>query len=288
MLKLLPPLLFLTLLCTCGPAPEKSSPGSDEASQPPKEDWEPMFNGKDFSGWDIKFAGRELNDNYLNTFAWEDGMLRIKYDAYESFDEDYAHMYYKQPYSHYKLRFDYRFTGEQTPGGIYWNERNSGIMLHSQSAESNELKQGFPISVELQLLGGLSDGETRPTANVCTPGTTVVMGDTLNNKHCISSSSKTYDGDQWIHVEAVVLGDEAMYFMVEGDTVLTFTEPQIGGWKKDGKQFDDFGFERDKELWMKQNGRKLKGGYIALQAESHPIDFKNLEILALEGNTSDF
>ncbi|TXF90853.1 DUF1080 domain-containing protein [Neolewinella aurantiaca] len=243
------------------------------------ENWIPLFNGKDLEGWDIKIAGKDVNDNFQNTFVWEDDMLRIKYDEYDEFEDLFGHIYYKIPYSYYKLRFDYRFTGEQTPGGSSWNVRNSGVMLHSQSAASNEYGQHFPVSVELQLLGGLNDGKPRTTANVCTPGTTVMMGDTLNNRHCISSSSETYDGDQWVHAEAVVLGGEAMHFLIEGDTVLSFQNPQLGG--GNAKQLRKWGLGKAADKWIARDGEILTKGYIALQAESHPIDFRNVELLKL-------
>jgi hypothetical protein len=267
----------LACLTSCG---TPDTPADTPESQPEAENWTPLFNGKDLSGWDIKIAGKDVNDNFQNTFVWEDDMLRIKYDEYDTFDDLYGHMYYKTPYSRYRLRFDYRFTGEQTPGGASWNVRNSGVMLHSQSAESNEYGQDFPVSVELQMLGGLSDGKTRTTANVCTPGTTVMMGDTLNNNHCISSSSKTYDGDQWVHAEAIVLAGEAMHFLVEGDTVLSFQNPQIGG--GNAEQLRSWGLEKDAEKWVARDGEILTKGYISLQAESHPIDFRNVELLELK------
>ncbi|MFT4686637.1 MAG: hypothetical protein ACI92C_001636 [Neolewinella sp.] len=270
-------LLILACLTSCGTL---DTPADTPESQPEAENWTPLFNGKDLSGWDIKIAGKDVNDNFQNTFVWEDDMLRIKYDEYDTFDDLYGHMYYKTPYSRYRLRFDYRFTGEQTPGGASWNVRNSGVMLHSQSAESNEYGQDFPVSVELQMLGGLSDGKTRTTANVCTPGTTVMMGDTLNNNHCISSSSKTYDGDQWVHAEAIVLAGEAMHFLVEGDTVLSFQNPQIGG--GNAEQLRNWGLEKDAEKWVARDGEILTKGYISLQAESHPIDFRNVELLELK------
>jgi len=270
-------LLILACLTSCG---TPDTPADTPESQPEAENWTPLFNGKDLSGWDIKIAGKDVNDNFQNTFVWEDDMLRIKYDEYDTFDDLYGHMYYKTPYSRYRLRFDYRFTGEQTPGGASWNVRNSGVMLHSQSAESNEYGQDFPVSVELQMLGGLSDGKTRTTANVCTPGTTVMMGDTLNNNHCISSSSKTYDGDQWVHAEAIVLAGEAMHFLVEGDTVLSFQNPQIGG--GNAEQLRSWGLEKDAEKWVARDGEILTKGYISLQAESHPIDFRNVELLELK------
>lgn len=272
-------LLFVGLL-SCGDAP------NDVANDMPAENWISLFNGKDLTGWTGKISGKDLNSNWRNTWLVEDSMIRINYMEYDSFRNDFGHLYYEQPYSSYKLRFEYRFTGEQVPGGASWNVRNSGVMLHSQSAESNDYGQWFPVSVELQLLGGLSDGKERTTGNVCTPGTAVVMSDTINYNHCISSSSKTYDGDQWIKAEAVVLGGEAMHFLIEGDTVLSFQQPQIGGGMiskaQNGQDWDQFKVVEDKADWIARDGEILTSGYIALQAESHPIDFRRIELLELE------
>ena len=210
---------LILIFCISCKEQDKSNPNIEE-------NWLSLFNGKDLDGWDIKFSGHEINDNYKNTFQVEDGMIRVVYDEYEKFDDKYGHMYYEKPFSYYKIRFDYRFLGEQTPGGESWNVRNSGIMLHSQSAKSNDLNQDFPVSIEIQLLGGLGKGP-RTTGNLCTPGTQVVFKDKLDFTHCISSNSKTYDGDGWVHVEAIILGDQSITHIVEKDTVLVYEKPQI-------------------------------------------------------------
>jgi len=245
-----------------------------------EENWTSLFNGKDLSGWDIKFSGHKLNDNYKNTFQVEDGMIRVVYDEYERFDDKYGHMYYEKPFSHYKIRFEYRFLGEQTPGGESWNVRNSGIMLHSQSAKSNDLHQDFPVSIEIQLLGGLDKG-SRTTGNLCTPGTQVVFNDKLDFTHCISSNSKTYDGDRWVNVEAVILGDQSITHIVEKDTVLVYESTQITTSYND-EDWDRYGVT-SKDYWKNISGKLLSEGYIAIQAESHAIDFKNIELLNLCG-----
>jgi hypothetical protein len=274
-------IIFISMVMTflaCQPTKPKLDPD--------KEEWISLFNGYDLSGWDIKIAGFPVNQNYLETFRVEDSTIRIRYDRYEEFNDAFGHMYYQIPYSHYKLKFDYRFVGEQLQGGETWNVRNSGIMLHSQSAASNEINQAFPVSIELQLLGGLNEGE-RTTANVCTPGTAVELGDTVNYDHCINSASKTYHGNQWVHAEALVLGGESMTFYVEGDSVLGFQRPQIGGGfisaSYEGSDWDAMGIIEGKESWIQKAGTILTEGYIALQAESHPIDFKNIYLLNLEG-----
>lgn len=266
--------LFAILLYACH-APQNR--GADAGAE--ENGWTEIFNGKNLDGWTPKFAGRPLGENYRNTFRVEDGILSVNYDDYDTFDEAYGHLYYEQPYSNYHLRFDYRFTGEQTPGGAVWNVRNSGVMLHSQSAESNEETQHFPVSIELQLLGGLERGQERPTGNVCTPGTAVVMSDTVDYRHCINSSSETYYGDRWVSAEAIVRGGEAMHFLIEGDTVLSFTAPQIGGgFTRPGAEDWRRGGIYAGEKWDARAGEVLTGGYIALQAESHGIDFRGIGI----------
>lgn len=228
-----------------------------------KEDWIQLFNGKDLKEWDIKITGEDLGVNYKNTYQIDSGLLKISYDEYTNFNSKYGHMYYKKPYSYYKIRFTYRFVGNQITGGAEWNIRNSGIMVHSQSASSITKNQEFPASLEIQLLGGLGKGE-RTTANLCTPGTIVEMDGKINPEHCINSSSKTYDGDQWVTVEAVVLGDSLITHYIDGKPVFSYQRPHLG---------ED----------VTGKGALLSSGYIAVQAESHPIHFKSIELLNLEG-----
>jgi hypothetical protein len=273
---------YLVLLFCFGCLLQSCSETASSDTGKTKEDWVSLFNGKDLNGWDIKIAGEPLDSNYLNTFRVEDSMLRIVYDQYKTFDGKYGHLYYKTPYSYYKIKFQYRFTGNQTPGGATWNVRNSGVMVHSQSAKSVNIGQDFHVSVEVQLLGGLGNGE-RSTGNVCTPGTQVYMNGSLRTDHCISSSSKTYNGDQWVSMEVVVLGDSIIQHIVEGDTVLTYQKTEIGG----GFVGPNYSWTQshitDSAYWLAKDKTPLKEGYIALQAESHPIDFRKIELLNLAG-----
>jgi hypothetical protein len=241
--------------------------------KPDEEKWIQLFNGKDLNDWAVKIRGYDLDDNFGNTFRVEDSVLKVAYDAYDNFNAQYGHIFYRIPFSYYRIRTEYRFTGEQATGGEGWAFRNSGIMVHSQSPESMGKDQDFPISIEVQLLGGSGTGE-RHTANLCTPGTHVEMDGKLFTDHCINSSSATYNGDQWVSVEVIVLGDSLIKHVVEGDTVLTYSKPQIGGGVVSG-YYD----------WVKQDGTLLKEGYISLQSESHPIEFRKVEVLNLEGCT---
>ncbi len=239
-----------------------------------KDKWIQLFNGKNLDGWDIKITGFDLNENYGNTFRVEDGILKVSYDQYQKFTNEFGHIYYKTPYSYYKLRVEYRFVGTQIQGGPSWDVRNSGVMVHSQSAASVAKDQEFPVSLELQLLGGLGDGP-RTTANLCTPGTYVEINNQVSMQHCINSSSKTYDGDQWVVAEMEVYGDSLIRHIMDGKVVLEYTKPKIGEAGGDIKRYLN-------EAFIKKMNTPLKEGYIALQAESAPVEFRKVELLELK------
>ena len=128
-----------------------------------KQEWQQLFNGKNLDGWDIKIRGNELNDNFGQTFRIEDGKMVVRYDQYDDFKRKYGHIFYKGDFSHYRITVEYRFVGEQAPKGEGWAWRNSGIMVHGQTAASMGKDQDFPASIEVQLLGG--DGKKRTTCN---------------------------------------------------------------------------------------------------------------------------
>jgi hypothetical protein len=247
---------------------------SAAAADPDRRDWQQLFNGRDLSGWQIKFKGHPLGDNYNDTFRVEDGLLKVRYDRWTAFNGEFGHLFTTRPFSHYIVAAEYRFVGQQVRGAgaaNAWAVRNNGIMIHSQSAESMGLDQDFPTSLEVQLLGGLGTGP-RPTANLCTPGTNVYFGDSLITRHCTSSRSPTLDGDQWVRVEALVLGDSIIKHIVNGDTVMVYRKPEMGGGSANGTR-----------PGILVAGKPLTEGYIALQAETAPIDFRKVELLELRG-----
>ncbi|GEP90192.1 protein of unknown function [Chitinophaga terrae (ex Kim and Jung 2007)] len=237
--------------------------------------WIKLFNGKDLKDWDIKIRGHELNDNFANTFRVDSGMLKVSYDGYDEFREQYGHIFYKKNFSAYLVVVEYRFTGDQVKGGPGWAFRNSGIMLHGQTAASMTKDQDFPISLEEQLLGG-NGKDPRSTANLCTPGTNVVMNGKLIKDHCISSTSKTYHGDRWVRAEALVLRDSVIKHIVEGDTVIVYNKPQVGG-----------GSVSNADPALLEEGRLLTEGSISLQSESHPVAFRKVELFDLSPYIND-
>ena len=237
-----------------------------------KRKWKQLFNGKNLKGWTVKIKNHELGENFGNTFSVSDGKIKVNYDNYADFDNQFGHIFYKSKFSYYLIAVEYRFVGKQAKGGPEWAIRNSGIMVHCQDPATMLKNQDFPISIEVQLLGGDSTG-TRTTCNLCTPGTNVEMNNKLVTQHCVNSSSKTFRGDQWVRAEVLVLGDSIIKHIVNGDTVLTYSKPQIGG-----------GTVNDYDPLIKKDGTLLNSGYISLQSESHPIEFRKVEILDLSKN----
>lgn len=250
-------------ISTQGSAQTDSGANVDSTETRP---WVSLFNGRDLDGWVPKIRGRPPGDDALRTFRVTDGLLTVSYDAYSSFDDRFGHLFYEAPFSSYDLRLEYRFVGQQLPDGPGWALRNSGIMIHSQSPETMGTEQDFPISVEVQLLGGDGTGP-RPTANLCTPGTHVSVDGQPTEQHCLESSSETYDGDRWVAVEVRVRDGRRIAHVVEGDTVLVYSDPVVGGGVVSG-------FEPS----AKVDGTRLQSGWIALQSESHPIQFRNVWI----------
>jgi hypothetical protein len=254
-----------------------SMPARQSAVEADKKDWVQLFNGRDLKDWTIKFAHHDLGENVNDTFRVENGLLEVRYDKWSTFNGEFGHIFYNQPFSYYLLAAEYRFVGDQVAAagpGLGWAKRNNGLMLHCPDPKTMLKDQDFPISIEVQLLGGLSDGKPRSTANVCTPGTNIVLNGKLHTPHCTNSTSKTYDGDQWVRVEVLVHGDELVRHMVEGQTVLEYSKPQIGG-----------GAAAPTDPKIKVDGTPLTGGFISLQAETAPADFRKVELLNLEGCT---
>lgn len=233
-------------------------------------DWRPIFNGRDLDGWIPKVAGHPLGENWRDTFRVENGVLKVAYDKYDRFNGEFAHLIYRQPLASYRLRLEYRFLGPQTPGAPAWAVRNSGVMLHGQAPDTMALDQTFPISIEAQFLGG-APGETRPTGNVCTPGVTVSIGGAPMREHCRNSASRTYPEGEWVQFEVEVRGSRLIRQVVNGETVLEYGDVRLAPQE----------FAGLKATSAAVTAEALGSGYISLQGEGHPVEFRKIEVLDL-------
>ncbi len=236
----------------------------------PQEQWHSLFNGKDLSGWTIKIAKHPLNENYADTFRVEDGILKVSYDRYGKFEEQFGHLFTNQPYSHYVLRLEYKFTGEAVADAPDWAKLNSGVMIHSQSPLSMGVDQSWPASMEVQFLAaGATAG--RQTANAVTPGTNLELNRKLITDHIIDSKSKLYPLDEWVAVEVEVHGNEEVIHRINGVEVIRYQHPQLDP-RDDSAQ----------RLLAAGAPLQLSFGHIALQAEGQPIWFRNIQIRSLD------
>ena len=234
------------------------------------EDWRVLFNGRDLAGWIVKIRGFEAGNNYADTFRVTDGLLTVAYDGYDVFGDRFGHLFFAQPFSHYRLRIEYRFVGAQAPNAPSWATRNSGVMVHSQPPATMARDQDFPISIEVQFLGGLGDGRPRPTGNLCSPGTRVVYDGQPDASHCIQAAAPTIDGDRWVTADVLVQGDGRIVHYIDGAPVIEYEDVTYGGGNVNGHRPED-----------KPDGQPLAAGFIALQSESHPIQFRRVELLDL-------
>lgn len=231
-----------------------------------KPKWKTLFNGIDLKEWQIKIAGYALGENFGNTFRIENGILQTRYNAYDSFRNRFGALYYKKKFTNYRLRVEYRFTGELTPGAPTWGFRDGGIQYHCQSPGSLQLNQQFPVCLEYNLHGGNGKDE-RPIGEICASGTYVSINGNRNASYCTPATVKrTFHGDQWVTLEIDVRDDKIKHF-VNGEEILQFENPRYNPDHTIGKTFIINGDD------------KVKEGYISLQSNSHPMDFRKIEIM---------
>lgn len=264
-------LLTLACLVLCSQTAFAQAPAAAPEKKPDGE-WVQLFNGKDLTGWTPKIRGYAAGENFADTFRVVDGLLTVSYDKYDGpFNQRYGHLFWKDKFSNYRLRVEYRFIGDQAKEGEAWATRNSGVMIHGETAENMGKDQKFPTSIEVQFLGGLGMGE-RTTGNLCTPGTNVVYNGKLHTPHTTNAKSKTYDGDQWVTLEVEVHGNGKIKHIVNGETVIEYEQPQLDPRDADAKTI----------IAARNGNLMLSEGTISLQSESHPVQFRKVEILVLK------
>ena len=264
------PLLIFACLLFTGCA-NQTKPGNKSANPQNNSGWLQLFNGKDLDDWIVKIHHHETGVNFGNTFRVEDSIIKVRYDQYGDFNDQFGHLYYKTPFSDYHLKMEYRFSGNLQKGAPPYTRLNSGVMFHSQDPRTMPREQNWPISVEMQFLAGLGDGKPRPTGNMCSPGTDIVYQGKLYDGHCLNSTSKTYEKNEWVSAELIVQHDSLITHIINGDTVLQYSKPTMGGGVVQGY---------DEKIW--QPGKPLRSGFIALQSEGQPVEFRNIWLRKLD------
>lgn len=246
---------FAALTLSCAPAQD--------------EKWTSIFNGKDLDGWTPKIQGLALGEDPKKTFIVEDGCIKVSYANYSEWGDAFGHLFYKTKFSHYRIRLEYRVVGEQVKNGPGWAIQNSGIMLHCQDPKTMGKDQSFPSSLEFQLLGAGNGVKT--TGNLCTPGTFITLAGKENKGHCLNSTEPTKPVGEWVKAEAEVNGGKLVKHLINGKVVFEYTDTKLNPAEPEAKP-----------LVEAQGNNDLTEGYISLQSESHPFEFRNIEVLELK------
>jgi Domain of Unknown Function (DUF1080) len=236
----------------------------------PSGEWVQLFNGRNLDGWTVKIAKHPLGDNFGDTFRVEDGVIKVAYDKYARFDEQFGHLYSNSAYSRYVLRLEYLLTGQVMADAPEWAGFNSGVMIHSQSPLSMTTGQLWPVSLEGQFLAvGTKAG--KQTGNACTPGTDIEVNGALTKAHIVESKGRLYPLDQWVAFEVEVHGHDEVIHRVNGVEVLRYQHPRLDPTDPEARRLLEAGASP-----------RLGYGHLALQAEGHPVWFRNITLLPLD------
>ena len=237
-------------------------------ADPEPPTWVSIFDGETLNGWSPKIAGQPLGSDTADLFRVDDGAIVVSYDRETDFAGAFGHLFFAEDLSDYRLRFEYRFFGEQATGGPGWAFMNSGVMVHAQAPETMRQDQAFPVSVEAQLLGTRSRDSSRTTANICTPGTHISrQGETIT-QHCINSETRAAPAGEWVTFEIEVRGGGMMQLLIAGEPAFRLEAPVFDPDDGDAARLGLSG--------------AVTHGHFALQAESHPVAFRNIQLMRLD------
>ena len=249
---------LILLLFSCG--------GNKLTTDNNNKKWVSLFNGKNLDGWQIKIAGYPLGDNHGNTFRVEDGILSTRYNQYDSFRSKFGALYFNKKYTNYRLKVEYRFVGDLTPGAPAWGFRDGGIQYHCQSPATVGLTQPFPVCLEYNLHGG-NGKDDRPVGEICVSGMLVEVEGKRNTSNCTPATVKrTFHGDQWVTAE-IDVRDSVITHYVNGEEILRYKNPKYDPAHAVAKAF------------IVNGDDKVRSGYISIQSNSHPMDFRKVEIM---------
>lgn len=240
--------------------------------------WVSMHNGKNLEGWTPYFEKSGLT-NPDSTFQYSPEGYFFVNQRLSKNTTGFGHLFFtKKKLSYYLVRAVYRFTTKDAapgfaPGGD--QPQNNGLMIHSQDPKTMNGK-AFPTSSECQLLGpenALNSGPKSQgflsgiSANLCVSGITVnYKGNDISSNCWKAEYPATWkntkipfeDADGWSDITVRVLGDSLIQHYIHGTKVLEFSK-------------------------IRANGAALKDGFLAIQAEGTPTQFKALEYVELTG-----
>jgi hypothetical protein len=227
--------------------------------------WVNLFNGKDLTGWIPLIHKSKVGENYMDTFRADsvNKVIRVSYDKYpnQDFSDRCGLLYYDKRLTNYRVRVTYRFSEPQAKNPVGWGRNNSGLMIFGIDPRTVTGDPEFPPLIEIQLLGdpsspsvgggGTGSGTTSP--NECEPGGMKMATHTADCGNNYTKKPPNPAG-QWTTVEAEVhVTGQTKVFQLPDTTKPVFT--------MSGPSY---------------KGQPVTGGYISLQTESQPVEFKDI------------
>ena len=251
---------FMTMLLVLSLAAASFSACSAHAAEPTVGKWIDIFNGKDLDGWTPKITGHALDENYADTFQVRDGLLTVSYDKYEKFDNKFGHLFYQHAFS-LPHPPQYRFTASR-PSAAPAGFRNSGIRVHCQDPATMTKDQNFLFRSRSNSSAATAVTNAPPAP--CTPGTRRQEWQARYQFHCINSTSDTFHGDQWVTAESKSAAAKSSDISSTARLFLNTPARSLTRAMAMPRAADNA-------------GTMLSKGWISLQAESHPVQFRNIK-----------
>jgi len=238
-----------------------------------KEKWISMFNGKDLTGWEVFVRGQKSLEDSQKYFQVHEGNMHFYKDVDPNEKVEWAVVQNKIDYSHYKLRFEYKW-GEKRFAPRKTVKRDSGLLIHCHEKDREKWRsKAWPISIECQIqetdVGDLHLVGTKATVNVCGelfkrdkgefPRFSRSSGQKLERVKRVLAEHQYDELYKWNKIEAIVTGTTAAFYCNENLVMeVTDMKKPVG------------------ESWV-----PLSQGKIALQCEGAEVMYRNIEILPL-------
>lgn len=222
--------------------------------------WVKIFNGQDLTGWSPLIHKSAYKQDPYNTFRADpvNHVIKVTYEDYPNgFEDRCGLLYYDKLLTNYRVRVTYRFLEPQAPGPVSWGKNNTGLMIFGIDPAKVTGDPEFPPLIEIQLLGANSTGGNT-TPNMCVPGGMTMKKSTAEcgNNH---TGVAPPPAAEWVTVEAEVhvKGDTKVFQYPNKTTpVITMSGPVY-------------------------QGKDVVNGYLSLQSESQPLEYKDIELMEL-------
>jgi len=233
--------------------------------------FQPLFNGRDLSGWYTYLKGVGKNTDPQKVFQVHDGMIHIYKDAADGSEMPFGYLCSEKEFGDCRIRFEYKW-GTKRFGSRATKRRDSGFLYFVTGEDG---KQGtWPTSVECQIqendVGDIyairttvastvdpaTISEKAPTYKDASAGGVTYVTPGKGNDRIIRSRMLEKEG--WNAIEVVLRGDGATH-IVNGSVNMQIRQVQFVG----------------------ADSATIHRGRILFQAEGAEVMYRNIEVQPL-------